>query len=108
MLSCAIASSGSGTFVLQLLAIEKILEDWTLAPLALEQNWPPLVLKNKPSQDAHSQWNNTDGVRKWCGQSDSLQHRYFERANTDLRLTAPLVAQLRGLPDAMVLRSLAL
>lgn len=97
--------------MLQLLAIEKILEDWTLAPLALEQNWPPLV-KNKPSsqrsQDAHSQWNN-NGVCKWCGQSDSLQHRYFERANTsDLRLTHALVAQLRGLPDAMVLRSLAL
>ena len=63
------------------------------------------------TQDAHSHWNDSAGVCKWCGTKDSLQHRYFECPHTeDLRLYhAPLVTTLRAdLPDAMVLRSWAL
>ena len=63
------------------------------------------------TQDAHSHWNEQDGGCKWCGQPDSLQHRYFECPQTaDLRLSlAPDVCRLRGLlPDAMVLRSWAI
>ena len=63
------------------------------------------------TQDAHSHWNETEGLCKWCGQKDSLQHRYFECENTnDLRCKhASLVTNLRGLlPDAMVLCSWAI
>lgn len=63
------------------------------------------------TQDAHSHWNETDGGCKWCGQPDSLQHRYFECPQTlDLRTSlAPDVCGLRPLlPDAMVLRSWAI
>ena len=63
------------------------------------------------TQDAHSHWNEQGGGCKWCGQPDSLQHRYFECPQTlDLRTScAPDVCRLRGLlPDAMVLRSWAI
>ena len=63
------------------------------------------------TQDAHPHWNDQDGGCKWCGQPDSLQHRYFECPQTaDLRHSlAPDVCRLRGLlPDAMVLRSWAI
>ena len=63
------------------------------------------------TQDAHKHWNDQAGHCKWCGQADSLQHRYFECPQTlDLRTTcAPDVCRLRGLlPDAMVLRSWAI
>ena len=63
------------------------------------------------TQDAHSHWNDMDGGCKWCGQPDSLQHRYFECMQTmDLRTRlAPDVCRLRSLlPDAMVLRSWAI
>ena len=63
------------------------------------------------TQDAHRHWNEQEGHCKWCGQMDSLQHRYFECPQTlDLRTShAPDVCRLRGLlPDAMVLRSWAI
>ena len=63
------------------------------------------------TQDAHSHWNEQGGGCKWCGQPDSLQHRYFECPQTlDLRTQcAPDVCRLRHLlPDAMVLRSWAI
>ena len=63
------------------------------------------------TQDAHSHWNETVNACKWCGATDSLQHRYFECAHTlDLRQSlAPDVVEHRAtLPDAMVLRSWAI
>ena len=63
------------------------------------------------TQDAHSHWNDQHGGCKWCGQPDSLQHRYFECPQTEeLRLSlAPDVCRLRGLlPDALALRSWAI
>eukprot|EP00435_Cladocopium_sp_Y103_P043454 s615_g12.t1 len=63
------------------------------------------------TQDAHSNWNEGDGSCKWCGQPDSLFHRYYQCPGTqDLRnIHAPDVVRLLGLlPDAMVLRSWAI
>ena len=63
------------------------------------------------TQDAHMHWNEGTGACKWCGQLDSLRHRYFECPNTlDLRTSlAPDVLPLLDLlPDAMVLRSWAI
>jgi len=63
------------------------------------------------TQDAHVHWNEGTGSCKWCGQLDSLRHRYFECPNTlDLRTSlAPDVLPLLDLlPEAMVLRSWAI
>lgn len=63
------------------------------------------------TQDAHAHWNETDGLCKWCGEADSLEHRYFACPDTaELRQKhAPLVVALKKqLPDAMALRSWAI
>lgn len=63
------------------------------------------------TQDAHSHWNEGTGSCKWCGQPDSLEHRYFHcLATKDIRdQVAPDVVRLRpSLPDALALRSWAL
>ena len=63
------------------------------------------------TQDAHSHWNQSSGICKWCDQLDSLQHRYYECPHTrDLRdQLAPTLCQVRHLvPDALALRSWAL
>ena len=55
------------------------------------------------TQDAHSHWNEGTGSCKWCGQLDSLQHRYFECVNTlDVRQQhAPDLVRVRQwVPDA--------
>ena len=65
------------------------------------------------TQDVHSHSNEGSGLCKWCDQTDSLQHRYFECPHTrDLRETrdlAPDLCRVRALvPDALALRSWAL
>ena len=63
------------------------------------------------TQDAHAHWNEGDGTCKWCGQPDSLKHRYYACPNTlDLRnkLAPDVVQHLGLLPDALVLRGWAL
>ena len=63
------------------------------------------------TQDAHVHWNEGDGACKWCGQPDSLYHRYYTCPNTmDLRNKhAPdVLRHLDLLPDALILRGWAL
>ena len=63
------------------------------------------------TQDAHAHWNDGPGTCKWCGQLDSLEHRYFHcPATSRLRLqVAPDLVRLRAsVPDALALRSWAI
>ena len=64
------------------------------------------------TQDAHAHWNDgSPGTCKWCGQLDSLEHRYFHcPATSRLRLqVAPDLVRLRAsVPDALALRSWAI
>ena len=63
------------------------------------------------TQDAHAHWNEGTGSCKWCGQPDSLEHRYFQcLATKQIReREAPDLVRLRtSLPDALALRSWAI
>ena len=63
------------------------------------------------TQDAHKHWNDTQGTCKWCGQPDSLEHRYFQcpaTASTRASVAPDLVALRHHVPDALALRSWAL
>ena len=63
------------------------------------------------TQDAHAHWNEGTGSCKWCGQPDSVYHRYYACPNTlDLRtkLAPNVLPLLDSLPDALVLRSWAI
>lgn len=63
------------------------------------------------TQNARKHWNQTDGACQWCGQEDSLQHRYYECAATrELRQThAPQILQHKlALPDVLTLRGWAI
>ncbi|CAL1173968.1 unnamed protein product [Cladocopium goreaui] len=63
------------------------------------------------TQDAHKHWNDTQGTCKWCGQPDSLEHRYFQcpaTASTRASVAPDLVALRHHIPDALALRSWAL
>ena len=62
------------------------------------------------TQDAHSHWNQGSGACKWCGQPDSLEHRYYHCPSTQsIRdSVAPDLVNLRSqVPDALALRSWA-
>ena len=62
------------------------------------------------TQDAHAHWNDGPGTCKWCGQMDSLDHRYFHcPATSQIRQrVAPDLSRLRqSVPDALALRSWA-
>ena len=63
------------------------------------------------TQDAHSHWGGNSNTCKWCGELDSLTHRYFECPNTlAIRMEcAPDVVSLQHLlPNALKLRGWAL
>ena len=63
------------------------------------------------TQNADSHWNGESDRCKWCGQPDSLEHRYFQCPQfADIRGTcAPAATQLRPLlPNALALRGWAL
>ena len=63
------------------------------------------------TQDAHVHWNDGPGACKWCGQLDSLEHRYFQCPATESirNEVAPDLVRLRSaVPDALALRSWAL
>ena len=63
------------------------------------------------TQDAHSHWNEGTGSCKWCGQPDSLEHRYFHCLATQAirEKEAPDLTRLRSqVPDALALRSWAI
>lgn len=63
------------------------------------------------TQGAHAHWNEGAGTCKWCGDLDSLEHRYFQCPATHHIRTevAPDLVRLRDkVPAALALRSWAI
>ena len=60
------------------------------------------------TEDANCHWTSSQGLCKWCGQADSLQHRFWECHNTqDLRdrLAPRLAKHSSVLPSVFTLHS---
>eukprot|EP00438_Fugacium_kawagutii_P030157 Skav235179 [mRNA] locus=scaffold721:273036:277949:- [translate_table: standard] len=62
------------------------------------------------TQDAHANWDTDNTQCKWCGEADSLSHKYFECAHTRSireRLAPTVIQHLPELPPVLTLRGWA-